>query len=56
MKLDGLEEETMKMQIDHAETEFRTVRFETPPPPPITPLEAKGSAEKPIVIDDSDDE
>lgn len=44
-------------QIDTSRAEFRAVTSETPPPPStLEPQTDNGSPQKPIVIDDSDDE
>lgn len=48
--------EVSGMQIDSDGSEFRTVRFQTPTPSPFPLSNGQGSAQKPIVIDDSDDE
>lgn len=49
-------QDASKMQVDNDGLDLRTVRFETPTPPPFPLANGQGSAHKPIVIDDSDDE
>lgn len=51
----GLQQATSRIQIDGNDSELRAVRFETPTSPSSLRLD-NGSAQKPIVIDDSDDE
>lgn len=53
----NLHQATSRMQIDDVEDEFGAVPpFETPTPSHHLQLNGQGSAQKPIVIDDSDDE
>lgn len=53
----SLHQATSRMQIDDDEDEFGAVLpFETPTPSHHLQLNGQGSAQKPIVIDDSDDE